>query len=567
MDTLDHIPSGFPDTSAMPSEEDVQKMCEEGGTNLVHFLMGKALTTQDPQVENVCNWSYKDIARLPQAEQKLWQLACQEELNMLHKRKVFELVDHPRDRKVIKNQWVFDVKSDGRKKAHLVVKGFSQVKGLDFDQVFSPVVRFETVHLMLALAALENWYITGLDIQSTYLYGKLDEEIYMEQPEGFAVPRQERKVLHLWHALYGLKQAGLAWWCTLDESLKELGFEHLKSEAGIFFYQKKGTNVVVGIIYVDDALFCGPNKAVVDSIKVQFMRKWECRDLGEPNEFLQMRITCKGRAIHLDQCTYLQKVIERCGMLNAKSAGTPLPAGYYATKNTEPIDVELCSHFQMVIGSLLYLMLGTRPDIAFAVTHLLRHSANPSQDHLGKALYICCYLIGTSKYSLVYNGGSGAGLTTCTDLDWGSDPTSCLSQTGFYLKLADGLISWTSRAQKTITYLSTEAEYMALSDCARQVTWIWSLLGELGYKLNAIPICGDNQGSIFMASNPVMEPRSKHIDIRYHGVHESIANGKVELFFIDGAENPTDLLTKNLPREKFVKFRAQLGLQFPSGSS
>ena len=426
---------------------------------------------------------------------------------------------------------------------------------------------FETVHLMLVLATLENWYITGLDVHSAYLYGKLDKEIYMEQPEGFAVPRQECKVLHLWCALYGLKQAGLAWWCTLNESLKELGFECLKSEAGIFFYKKKGTNMVIGIIYVDDALFCGPNKAIVDSIKVQFMHKWECRDLGELNEFLQMRITCKGHAIHLDQCAYLQKVIKRCGMLNAKSTSTPLLAGYYAAKNTEPVDVELRSCFQMVIGSLLYLMLGTRPNIAFAVTHLSHHSVNPSQDHLSKALYICCYLIGTSKYSLVYNGGSGAGLTACTDSDWGLDPTSHLSQTGFYLRLADGLISWTSHAQKTIAYSSTEAEYMALSDCACQVTWIRSLLSELSYKLNAIPICSDNQGSIFMASNPVMEPCTKHIDIRYHGICESIANGKVKLFFIDGAENPADLLTKNLPCEKFMKFRAQLGLQFPSGSS
>jgi len=274
-----------------------------------------------------------------------------------------------------------------------------------------------------------------------------------------------------------------------------------------------------------------------------------------------MRITHKGCTIHLDQWTYLQKVVECCGMLNAKSASTPLLAGYYATKNTEPVDVELCFCFQTVIGSLLYLMLGTRPDIAFAVTHLSCHAANPSQDHLNKVLYICRYLIGMSTYSLVYNGGSSAGLIACTDSDWGSDPTSHLLQTGFYLKLADGLISWTSHAQKTIAYSSTEAEYMALSNCTCQVTWIQSLLSELGYKLKAIPICGDNQGSIFMASNPIMEPCSKHINICM-----SVTKGNVELFFIDGAENPTDLLTKNLPCEKFAKFRAQLGLQFPSGS-
>jgi len=229
------------------------------------------------------------------------------------------------------------MKSDGHKKACLVVKGFSQVEGLDFDQVFSPVVRFETVCLMLVLAALENWYITGLNVQSAYLYGKLDKEIYME--------------------------------------------------------------------------------------------------------------------------------------------------------------------------------------------------------------YICCYVIGTSLYSLVYNGGSSAGLIACTDSDWGSDPTSHLLQTGFYLKLGDGLISCTSHVQKTIVYSSTEAEYMALSNCTCQVTWIRSLLGELGYKLKAILICGDNQGSIFMASNPIMEPHSKHIDICYHGICESVAKGNMELFFIDGAENPADLLT------------------------
>jgi len=277
---------------------------------------------------------------------------------------------------------------------------------------------------MLVLATLENWYTTGLNVQSAYLYGKLDKEIYMEQPKGFSVPGQEHKVLCLWHALYGLKQAGLAWWCTLNEALKELGFECLKSEAGIFFYKKKGTNIVISIIYIDDALFCGPNKAVVDAIKVWFMCKLECRDLGEPNEFLQMRITRKGHAIHLDQCVYLQKVIEHCGMLNAKSTSTPLLAGYYAAKNTAPVDAELHSCFQMVIGSLLYLMLGTRPNIAFAVMHLLCHATNPSQHHLNKVLYICRYLIGMSTYFLAYNGGSGAGLIACMDSDWGSNPTS-----------------------------------------------------------------------------------------------------------------------------------------------
>jgi hypothetical protein len=209
-------------------------------------------------------------------------------------------------------------------------------------------------------------------------------------------------------------------------------------------------------------------------------------------------------------------------------------------------------------------MLGTRPDIAFAVTKLAQYAANPSQEHLTKALYICRYLIGTKKYALCYDGSTGQGLSACTDSDWASDPNTHCSQTGFFLKLANGIFSWTSRAQNTIALSSTEAEYMALSDCSRQVVWIRMLLSEIGYNLEAIPIYGDNQGLIFIASNPVTEKCSKHIDIWYHYIHKVVEDGVVKIFFIDGNDNPADLFTKNLGRVKFEKFRAELGLEFYS---
>jgi hypothetical protein len=207
-------------------------------------------------------------------------------------------------------------------------------------------------------------------------------------------------------------------------------------------------------------------------------------------------------------------------------------------------------------------MLGTRPDISFAVTKLAQYSTNPSEDHLSKALYICRYLVGTQNYRLTYDGASSQGLNATTDSDWASDATNRRSQSGYFVKLAGGPISWTSRAQKTIALSSTEAEYMALSDCSRQVVWMHTLMGELGYTLTAVPICGDNQGSIFIASNPVTEKRSKHIDICYHYVREVVNHGLVKIYFIDGDENPADLLTKNLGSVKFLKFRAMLGLEF-----
>ena len=444
----------------------------------------------------------------------------------------------------------------------MVAKGYSQIEGLDYDQVFSPVVRFETVRLILALAALEDMHVSGLDVRNAYLYGKLDEEIYMEQPEGFAVPGQEHKVLRLLRALYGLKQAGLAWWRTLNESLKELGCKRLVSDAGIFVYRTKDGRFVLIIVYVDDAIFCGKDKTLVLSLKDRFMKKWECRDLGDIKEFLRMRITRKGREIHLDQCAYLEKVLQRCGMQNAKSAPTPLPAGYKPVANTGTADPALRSKYQTVIGSLLYLMLGTRPDICYAVTLLAQFAANPSQDHLNRALYICHYLIGTKSYALVYEGQSGNGLLACTDSDWADSPEARKSRSGHFLKFANGAFSWLSRRQKTVALSSTEAEYMSLSDCSRQVAWIKMLLEEIGYKLGPLPICSDNQGAIFISSNPITERRSKHIDIRYHYVRELVEDKKVEVFYVSTDDNPADLFTKNLGRIKFLKFREMLGLRF-----
>ena len=562
-----------------PSDDgsEVARLCQEGGAALSHFLITKSIDTTRVLGSEEFNlndnsipygksspkeWTFRDVLKLPSAHQKEWTAACKREIQTLQNREVFELVKRPRDRKIIKNRWVFDIKDDGRKRARLVAKGFSQVEGLDYDQVFSPVVRFETVRLILAMAALNNWVTYGLDVRNAYLYGELNEELYMEQPEGFRVLRKEDLVLRLKCALYGLKQAGLAWWRALKQSMEELGFISLSSNAGVFIFRGEGS-FVIAIIYVNDAIFCGPAIALVKKLKEAFMKRWETRDLGELKEFLRMRITRDGSKIHIDQCAYLRTVLERCGMTNAKSAATPLPAGYVPTKKLDGVtNPELRNRFQTIIGSLLYPMPGTRPDIAFAVTKLAQFAANPLQEHLDKALYICRYLVGTQDYRLTYDGSSKEGLSAVTDSDWASDNITRRSQSGYFMKLAGGLISWTSRAQKTIALSSTEAEYMALSDCSRQTVWVHTLLGELGYQLRPIPICRDNQGSIFIASNPVTEKRSKHIDIRYHYIREVISRGLVNVYFINGEENPADLLTKNLGSVKFHKFRAMLGLSF-----
>ena len=201
------------------------RLVQDGGAGLIKNLLSCAVNYDGstsllshqqsdirPNVKSVREWHFKDLLRLPAAEMEKWKTACQEELDMLAQRDVFKLTDPPKGRKIIGSRWVFDIKTDGRKRARLVAQGFSQVEGIDFNELFSPVVRFESVRLIFALSALHNWDMTAIDVKSAYLYGKLDEEIYMRQPEGFKARGMENKVLRLQRALYSLKQAGLAWW-------------------------------------------------------------------------------------------------------------------------------------------------------------------------------------------------------------------------------------------------------------------------------------------------------------------------------------------------------------------
>ncbi len=245
-----------------------------------------------------------------------------------------------------------------------------------------------------------------------------------------------------------------------------MGFKRLYSDAGIFICRYSDGTFAIIVAYIDDVLFVGPNKSFIQSKKQLFMTKWECRDLGDCKEFLCMHIQRKGRSIYLDQCSYLEKVIECFGMTNAKYARTPLPTGYTPTPDEGEVNPQRRTLFQQIIGSLLYIMLGTHPDIAFAVTKLAQFAANPSQEHVDKAKYVLCYLAGTAKYALVYNSATNKGLIAYTDSDYAADPVKCRSTTGYLLKLAHGIISWQSRAQKTIALSATEAEYMALSDCS-----------------------------------------------------------------------------------------------------
>ena len=202
--------------------------------------------------------------------------------------------------------------------------------------------------------------------------------------------------------------------------MEAMGFKCLKSDSGVFVLIRSGQPEVIVIIYVDDAVFMGPQKHLVNTYKEHFMCTWKCRDLGETEEFLRMRKTRQKGVTSLNQKDYLITVLKRFNMQNVKEASTPLPSGYNPVPNTLPVDKNLRTKYQQVIGSLLYLMLGTRPDITYALTKIAQFAANPSEEHLTKALYICKYLAGTTNYKLQY-GLKHQGLYVYADADWASD--------------------------------------------------------------------------------------------------------------------------------------------------
>ena len=256
-------------------------------------------------------------------------------------------------------------------------------------------------------------------------------------------------------------------------------------------------------------------------------------------------------------------MVKRFGQDEANPVRTPLPAGYHPEANSGTATPQERSYYQSIIGSLLYLTLGTRYDITHAVIMMSQFMVNPSKEHIQKALYIVKYVKSTINGKLTYNGFQNEGIIAYADADWAQDPIMRRSVSGNLVIMAGCPISWISRKQRTVALSSTEAEYMSMSDCSRQVMWIKSLFSELGYNIGPVDLMVDNKGAIFLAKNPAQEKRSKHIDIRYHYVRERVEEQDVLVKHVPTDEQLADILTKNLTWVKFKELRDQIGIEIP----
>ena len=384
-----------------------------------------------------------------------------------------------------------------------------QIPGLDYDETFSPVARFESLRLLLALAALEDWEVHQLDIKSAFLNGVLNEEIYMEQPQGFISTGKETRVCHLKKAIYGLKQASRAWNSNIHAALTELGFKWTIADAGVYvMHQREGDGPVYVILYIDDITILGASLEALKKLKADLAQRYKISDLGEIKSYLGIRITRDRQNKHLtiNQSGYVKDVLVLFGMADANPHHTPLPAGadLHLVKYDSQASAMDIKNYQSLIGSLLYVQIGTCPDISFAVSRLAQYAANPSPEHQHLAQYVLTYLVGTQDACLCYDGTNGEGLYGYTDSSLADQTDDRHSTSGYVFLLANGAISWSSRKQKTVAQNTTHAEYMAMTDAANQGVWYKSFLMELGYTVDEpILLHSDNKGAMDLAENPV----------------------------------------------------------------
>ena len=502
-----------------------------------------------------------------------WELAAVQEYDSLMQNKTWKLVDLPEGAIVLRGKWVYKVKRDAngrviRFKARWVVRGFEQREGIDFDEVFASVVKPMSYKALFAIVAAEDMELEQMDVKTAFLYGNIDREIYVEQPHGFLDEKNSAKVCRLLKALYGLKQSPRIWYNTLSTFLTGLGYAPLNADTSIF--QHKGTIVA---IYVDDLLIAGRDKAAIQDLKNRLSKEFEMADLGPCQHYLGMKVTRDraNRKLFLSQEAYLEKVLKDFDMSDCKPKDVPMPTSMKLRPVEEGYvaDAELKSIYQSAVGSLMYAMLGTRPDIAYAVSSVSRFSANPTPEHMTAVKHILRYLKATIDMQLTYSGDL-SNLEGYTDADWAGCAATARSTSGYVFNIGSGAISWCSKRQGTVALSTCEAEYVAQALAARESVWLRTLLDELNPKSASGPessnpqpvmIYGDNQSAIALAKNPQFHARTKHIHISHHYCREKMAAGEISLEYVPSELQVADALTKALPGPGFRVFREEMGLE------
>lgn len=494
----------------------------------------------------------------PQSEN--WMNAMKEELTAINENKTWEISDLPAGRKAIGSKWVYKLKLGEnnqilRYKARLVAQGFSQKFGVDYDEVFAPVIRSTTFRLLLSIAGQRNYKVNHYDIKTAFLNGTLEEEIFMKQPPGF---ENGDKVLKLRKSLYGLKQAARVWNQTLHNVLINNSWKQNQIDKCLYEI-KQGTKVCYFLVHVDDIL-TATNDDEMERKSIEVIGKnFELKNLGRVNHFLGIDVTFENGKFFISQSNYIDKIVSEAQLNEGKTSKFPLDVGYYKQEgNILPSN----DKYRKIIGMLLYLTTNTRPDIAASVSILSKKVEKPRNNDLTEVMRVVRYLKGTKDLRLQLNGMSrDPALHAYSDANWAEDRGDRKSNSGFYCTVYGGTISWSSRKQDIIALSSTEAEYVALSETCKELIWLIELAKSLDIDVSQpVTVYTDSQSCMSMISNHKFSHRTKHIDIKFHFVRDQVTNGKIQLTYVPTEQNIADMMTKPLGSVKMQMLRQLAGL-------
>lgn len=518
------------------------------------------LTYQAASVDSDEPVSYHEAINTENADK--WISAMSDEHNSLMKLGTWELVDRPKDKKIIPCKWVYKLKKDAygnvtKYKARLVVKGYNQTQGVDYYETFAPVIRHSSLRTLFALAAELGLKMRHLDVDTAFLNGELQEEVYMDQPIGFVQKDKENKVCLLRKSLYGLKQAPRAWNKKLDETLLKIGFMGTPSEPCVYTKLFGNEELVVLGVYVDDIIVFYRSDMTLDVILKDLQKYFGLKDLGNLKSYLGLQINCCDNYVNISQKTYILTLLKNFNMTNCKTAKTPLAH----RKLEKPSNGEsIIAPYQNLIGCLMYLAVNSRPDIAFAVSYLSQFNTCYGKEHWQAAKRILQYLKGTLEYSLTYRKTGELDLHGFCDADWANCTFDRRSYTGYIFKLAGGPVAWEAKKQPTVALSSTEAEYMALTSACKEACYLRRFVSEITGKLSLVKILSDSQSALNLVHNPVHHNRTKHIDTRYHFIREKVSNNIVTLDYLKSIDMPADVLTKPLGPVTHSRCMTNIGL-------
>nr|GEY90361.1 ribonuclease H-like domain, reverse transcriptase, RNA-dependent DNA polymerase [Tanacetum cinerariifolium] len=423
----------------------------------------------------------------------------------------------------------------------------------------------ETIRLLLAIAATNKWEVHHLDVKSAFLHGDLKEEVYVTQLEGFIKEQNNGKVYGLIKALYGLRQAPRVWNIKLDNTLKSLDFKKCTLEQVIYTKTSKDSTLLIRV-YVDVLIITGVPKKEIDKFKAQMEEKFKMSDLGLLAYYLGIEVTQINGDILIKQSAYASKILKEAGMLDCNETLIPMDPGIRLTKITERTMVN-STEYRSIIGCLRYL-IHTRPDLSYSVGLLSRFMQEPREQHMKAIRQVLRYVKGTKDYGITYKHNGGNKIHGFSDSSYGVNTQEGKGTTGIIFYYGESPISWSTQKQATVALSSCESEFIVATAAVTQALWLKRLLSELTHSQEEkITIQVDNKSAIALMKNTMFHGRIKHNDTKYHFIRECVERENIQVEFVNGEYQKADILTKALPKIKFLTLRHLIGLKDLSHSA